>query len=144
MSHLKVPVSKSMEETMVTKDRRSCSYAKCWTQVCLMLQTIFSFFVNVLPQSKSNGNRKKRKTYSRKRSQLVTERSSTQVLNLTTCIYCSFKYHDRVIVPSTKSWFWHYWDRIRASLKRPVIQSFWIIILVLIANVISNRYYPIH
>ena len=63
MPHLKAPVSKSMQETLVTKDRRSCSNAKCWTQVCLMLQTIFSFFFNVLNQSKSNGNQRKRKTY---------------------------------------------------------------------------------
>ena len=40
--HLKVPASKSNENTLVTKDLSNHLHTNCWMQVCLMLQLIFA------------------------------------------------------------------------------------------------------
>ena len=122
MSHLKFPASKSIEETLATKNWRDYSHIKCWTQVYLLLRTVFTFFVKA-HLSKSNGNRRKWKIRSRKQGRLLIERISNQVQSLPTSVHYLFKYHDRVTVSSNKSWFRHYWDRIRGSFERPVIGS---------------------
>ena len=89
-SHLKIPVAKPNEKTLINKDWISHSHKNCWAQGCLLLTTF-----SVLYSPKSNRNQRKRKITSRKRKD--AERGSPQVKSLSTCIQCSFMYHYRVI-----------------------------------------------